>query len=185
LGEVLYNLRSCLDRLAWQLVIANGHPVPSNYTAFPLIDDPDKWTQRFTTQKVKWMSDRARALIKSVQPCFGVNPVTNEWLSWLENLTNIDKHRHLNAVTAGLAGAFFSPMMPPGTFVYEGGANEGTILARVPKAYPDVNLSSYFQEVALSEGPAADEGITLVTSALRSVTESTLRLFAGFFPPRL
>jgi len=181
LGEVLYNLRSSLDHVAWQLVIANGKQPIEKTSAFPLIDDPIKWDERFTRNKVSRMSDYARTLVKSVQPCFGSNPHTNEWLSWLEDLTNIDKHRHLNLVVAGVGGVMG---IPPGAFVHNGPIDDGTVMARFPKAYAHMQIDGWFYEVALSEGPAIGETITSLTSALRLVTSNMLKLFGGFFPPR-
>jgi len=44
-GDVLHNLRSTLDHLAWQLAMTTGAPSP----AFPLGDDPDSksWKKVF------------------------------------------------------------------------------------------------------------------------------------------
>lgn len=39
IGDVLYDLRSALDHLAWQLVIANGG-TPNRDTAFPIYSSP-------------------------------------------------------------------------------------------------------------------------------------------------
>ena len=46
LGEIFYNLRSALDHLVWQLVLANGQ-TPRRHHAFPIVKDEGDW-QRAT-----------------------------------------------------------------------------------------------------------------------------------------
>jgi hypothetical protein len=82
-----------------------------------------------------------------------------------------------------MGGAMFMSL-PAGSFVHNGVVDDGTILARLPRPHSDAHLTGYFVEVALSEGPAAGETITSLTSALRLVTGETLRMFGGFFPAR-
>ena len=44
LGEILYNLRSALDHLVWQLVLANGQ-TPGRHNEFPIAVDHQTWLQ--------------------------------------------------------------------------------------------------------------------------------------------
>jgi hypothetical protein len=69
-----------------------------------------------------------------------------------------------------------------GAFVHEGVLQDGTILARFPEPNSSVQLTGYFVEVALSEGPTAGDAITVVTTRSRMVTEKLLKQFGRFFP---
>ena len=89
-ADCLYNLRSALDHLAWQLVLANGDQ-PTKRTAFPICDTSAQW-KRSWKGKTMGMSRLAIALIKSFQPCFQNHPYRAKWASWLEAQTST---RHL------------------------------------------------------------------------------------------
>jgi len=91
IGDAVYNFRSALDHLAWQLVIANGK-TPSTQTMFPIFwgdrsADYDKAKER----RMKGVSQAALAVVDRLQPCNG----GHSYLGTLEALSNIDKHRHL------------------------------------------------------------------------------------------
>ena len=43
-GEILYNLRSALDHLVWQLVINHGQ-TPGRHNNFPVTKDSRRWQQ--------------------------------------------------------------------------------------------------------------------------------------------
>lgn len=90
-GEVLYNLRSALDHLVEQLVLANGgKPTPKNQ--FPICDDEGEWPPGRTLEGV---SPRHEEAIKSHQP-FQASDMERDPLRILRKLSNRDKHRHLN-----------------------------------------------------------------------------------------
>lgn len=99
-GDVVYNFRSALDHLAWQLVIANGE-TPTNRTMFPIY-----WGSRRADyeeakkSRLKGVSDKAMAIIDRLQPCNG----GHSYLGTLDTLSNIDKHRHLTVIVAAVQG---------------------------------------------------------------------------------
>ena len=89
LGEIVYNLRSALDQLVWQLVQAN-YKTPGRHNEFPILDDES----RFNTaerSKLKGISQEALDNIREMQP-FCEN---DKWsaLKTLHSLCNTDKHR--------------------------------------------------------------------------------------------
>ena len=95
LGEILHNLRSALDHLVWQLVLANGQ-TPGRHNKFPIFADHDKWLQ----EKVKFLkgvSIRHEAMVGHLQPYTGgiSLPFDVSMLKVLDELNNIEKHRHL------------------------------------------------------------------------------------------
>lgn len=94
IGEILYNLRSALDHLVWQLVLANNR-TPVSRNAFPIIRCEENWQQ--VEGKLKGVSHRVAETIERLQPCTGGMgfpfDVRDLWM--LHKLCNIDKHRKL------------------------------------------------------------------------------------------
>ena len=89
LGEIVYNLRSALDQLVWQLVHAN-YKTPGRHNEFPILDDESRFNE-VVKSKLKGVSQGSSTKIKEMQP-FCEN---DEWsvLKTLHSLCNIDKHR--------------------------------------------------------------------------------------------
>lgn len=104
-GDCVHNLRTALDHLAWQLVLANGGD-PGKHIQFPVRANPSRDPLSIAGQ----VSEQALQLIKAVQPETGGND--GRCLYALNELDVIDKHRHLaviaqairQAVTSGWAG---------------------------------------------------------------------------------
>ena len=93
-GDFFGNVRSALDYLVTQLVIANHPSVPSKGNAFPIAESAVDYAE-FAPRRLKGVSPQAAALIEALQPYNrGDNP-----LGILNRLVNIDKHRSLNVVT--------------------------------------------------------------------------------------
>lgn len=66
LGDAFQNLRSALDHLAHELVIANGKE-PTTQTGFPIFDTPKLYHEGAPT-KVKGMNKYAKEAIDRLQP---------------------------------------------------------------------------------------------------------------------
>ena len=100
-GEILYNLRSALDHLVWQLVLANGKK-PGRHNAFPIVKDEGDWQR--ATRQLEGVSVENQGMIRYFQPYTGgINLPFDVWNFWkLHSLCNIDKHRHLNMVAVAL-----------------------------------------------------------------------------------
>jgi hypothetical protein len=182
-GDCIYNLRSALDHLAWQLVFANGSQ-PTERTAFPLCDTADEW-RRWWKNKTKGMSDPAIALIKSYQPCFQTHPYRAKWASWLDTLCNLDKHRHLYVTLAATSGGMWSQPIPYDArwFIHNGPIANGTVMASIEKAHADVDFG-FFGDIAFGNpGPASDEVVYPTLIALGIFVETVLQDFGlRFFP---
>ena len=89
LGEIVYNLRSSLDQLIWQLVHAN-YKAPSHRNEFPIFDDESRFNNVVKT-KLAGVSQQSLAIIKEMQPF----RKDDKWsaLKTVHSLCNIDKHR--------------------------------------------------------------------------------------------
>lgn len=94
-GDVLQNLRSSLDHLAFELFMlgTQGKAGDGKHVSFPIFDDATAYFNH-APGKMKGMLGDAIAAIDGTQPYQGGNNV----LWQIHRLNNIDKHRFLIAV---------------------------------------------------------------------------------------
>ncbi len=85
-GDAIHNLRSVLDHLAWQLVLANQN-APTSITCYPIAETVQKYTSG-RTAKTKGMNDSAKKLIDATNPYAG----GTDALWTLHKLDIFDKH---------------------------------------------------------------------------------------------
>ena len=104
IGEIVYNLRSSLDHLVWQLVLDNGKE-PSRKNAFPIILNESNW-EKTKRDRLSGVGCKDTKKICRLQPFGGgINlPFDVSAFKRLDYLCNVDKHRHLNLVCAFLGG---------------------------------------------------------------------------------
>lgn len=151
-GDVIQNLYSALDYLAWQLVIANGK-VPTSKTAFPIaknIPTTKDEIARYEGQ-VNGMRDDAKNIIKGLKPFRGQG--NSFWR--LHKLNNINKHRSfitLGFNTQSVAG--FGDLAER-VKLLPGPLEEGCIFARFPRDADDPKHVQFTFDVTLHE-PEAD-----------------------------
>ncbi len=101
LGDFLHNLRSSLDHLAWQLVLASDG-TPETLTSFPIYARRRKYKEfkkknDTASGVVGEISEKAARLVEKAQPYNNEDGTPPEDLLWILNkLNNIDKHGQLN-----------------------------------------------------------------------------------------
>lgn len=104
-GEIVHHLRSVLDNLVWQLVIANG-AVPDGDSEFPIARDYE-WFDKVAPKKLRGVRPPVAALIRRLQPCHGRDreAAARHPLWVLNQLDIVDKHHqvHTAAKIAGQA----------------------------------------------------------------------------------
>jgi hypothetical protein len=94
-GDAIHNLRSALDHLACELVIANGGTVTSR-TQFPIFADSAKFAVSAGAQ-IHGAADLTRVAIERIQPY--TRPPAEEHPLWLIHRLDIeDKHKTLLVV---------------------------------------------------------------------------------------
>jgi hypothetical protein len=104
-GDVLFNLRSALEHLAWQLVLLDGG-TPTDETKFPILKSPPNKGGVPVPVQLKPKISRADILdaLDRSQPYRRLNGTPQEFWSsqlWaLNELHNIDKHRLLLIVVS-------------------------------------------------------------------------------------
>lgn len=91
LGDFVYNLRSGLDQLAWQLCLAGGGD-PGRETMFPIYAKDDPTSESSFLKRVKGMTAAAITILRELQPYNGAN-FRRHPLWQLNELGNLDKHR--------------------------------------------------------------------------------------------
>ena len=101
-GEIVYNLRSALDHLVWQLVLLN-EAEPGGHNEFPIFCNKAKYAQAIK-RDLKGVSPGAQSHIKAYQP-FQMHGGIGSQLWMLYNISTIDKHRHLNMTALYTSGA--------------------------------------------------------------------------------
>jgi hypothetical protein len=101
-GDVIHNLRSALDHLVWQLVLAEGNK-PGKWNSFPIYSDSKDFDRDIRLRKKKRgrgplegidSKGDAWAAIENAQPYRRANPGADP-LAMLNALDVIDKHRTL------------------------------------------------------------------------------------------
>lgn len=127
LGEIIHDLRSALDHLVWQLVIANGKS-PTKKNQFPIFSGPaaaKDWKDRRNrwTAMLSGVDVDAVRLIKSMQPYRTRDRLTWSPLEMLADFSDTDKHQLLVTSWAGMVpnpavGSPFLVNPPPAGAVY-------------------------------------------------------------------
>ena len=122
-GDFVHNLRSALDYLAWQLVLLDDGR-PTTETTFPIrAVRPSGRQPNPGLIKPEIRRKDILALLDGVQPYAGANgdrsrvDAESTALYVLNDLDRIDKHRHLNVVSATAAGGRVVLTLPDGRII--------------------------------------------------------------------
>jgi len=198
LGEFLYDLRSALDHLARQLVLANGRK-PDNRTEFPVFKSEDDFEGR-SCPKTRGMSAKVKALLLEIQPFreWPENPMdTTLW--GIQNLCNFDKHKLLHLTDPWLMTAEMNVTGPGVEWIQKPRRMRLYDKAKIcayrwdTSADTNVNMNFGFSlDVALAEGQWQPEGagqpsegmsvLHLMDVCLKYMETTFLPRFEPFFP---
>jgi hypothetical protein len=92
-GDIAHNLRSALDVTAWQLAIEHDRKAAKanrRRITYPLTSDERAFMRH---DLLPYISDRALAVIESLQPYERGDRDHLQALGWLSKVSNADKHR--------------------------------------------------------------------------------------------
>lgn len=121
-GDILHNLRSALDHLAWQLACeaAGGTPRKPKEVVFPICDPPQPGK---TCKTPGYLATADWQKLHEFEPCKGLNNQPDGWsasyvhqLTLLRELSNDDKHKTLPVtllLTNGLSTMRTRTSLPP------------------------------------------------------------------------
>jgi hypothetical protein len=115
-GETVYNLRSALDYLVFDLALFRTQSEQSG-TQFPIEDSEDGWS-RHAPGYLKGLCVEDVAAIKRCQPCKGLDfgGETFAWLAKLRDISNADKHRQWTPIAQTFQGSIFWKAADRGSF---------------------------------------------------------------------
>jgi hypothetical protein len=194
-GEIMFNLRSALDHLVWELHVRHyrGRSIPPKVeiaSQFPIFDTADKWRER-GRRRIKPLSKRDQRAIHFLQPYVRRNDKwsrTRRALNDLNELHNIDKHRqlHLVAGTQRHAGAPYRPKQfgfdfQPVFGPVESHCHIDTWTFTEPPPELKDHEGAYL-EVVLEQPPYERNLVMLLSDLIGGVT-TVLQKFGGHFPP--
>lgn len=97
-GDCVHNLRTALDYIVYQLVLANNK-TPTTNNLFPICNSSQSWNGALKRDRLCGVHLKAKTLIERLQPCHRPD---NRPLWILSELENIDKHRALLTASAML-----------------------------------------------------------------------------------
>jgi hypothetical protein len=97
-GDFLQNLRSTLDYLVWQLVIANGK-TPKRQ-AFPICTTQDGY-EKCHDDRLRGIDAEAKAIIDKFQPYLKPEP-DKSVLAVIDEMCNLNKHRTVLMTSLGI-----------------------------------------------------------------------------------
>lgn len=166
-GDCLDNLRSALDFVVWELVLAaNG--VPSEKNTFPVCDAPRSFKDA-TRSRLSGLTPKMITEIDLMQPYRRGNDLRSHPLWCLNKLANVNKHRRvlLVSVHADWAGKLI-------------GTDRYTLAAPGSKMHVDIHPAAY---VALNEREIVQGApdVSSVVSQLISEVERLMPNFQQFF----
>ena len=96
IGDIVHNLRTALDHLAWQLVEAGGG-MPNKDTFFPICERVEQYASAIGKGEIHCIRSEAKELLRKIQRWES----GNDALWFLHELDRIDKHRFpLPTITA-------------------------------------------------------------------------------------
>ena len=171
IGDILFNLRSALDYLAWQLVEANGKNPNTTGTGFPLFDDISLFVEKGLPM-IRGMSPVVQTAIEAAQPYHRPSPkYRTDSLLLLNRLSNVYKHRHFKLTLLSIKGGGGYEL--PKDFEPWFGPVEGrAVLAAWKVSNPDVQVDyTPFFDVTFAETPWGDE---FVLETLRRLMAATV-----------
>jgi hypothetical protein len=96
-GDFLFNIRSALDQLLWQLVLVNDC-TPGKSNMFIIAETAESFAKQVKSGRLNGTSAQVKTLIEGLQPYHRGNG--NESLITLARLHNTDKHQTPNLTTA-------------------------------------------------------------------------------------
>jgi hypothetical protein len=181
-GDALQNLRSSLDYLVWELVLAeNKQPTWKN--AFPIHRTPERFNQTCARGRLDGVSTEAIAEIEKVQPYHQGENVEKSLLYVLDHFCNINKHRRLLLTTLRVGRA--DNVIIDGqayTRVPFGDSDYGTEIRIHDKENQMKTANQMVGFIAFNEEPAKGTEVgTVLVSMSRHLVNDVIPQFEKFF----
>jgi hypothetical protein len=197
-GDVVHDLRSALDHLAWQLALLNT-ATPYDRTQFPIALSPGEFNSKTGQKMIRDFSAKHRALVETFQPYNGGDPRDDapfapHALRDLRILSNTDKHKLLNASIARKArqleprGLGLVIVQDATGFTnvrwFSDGPMDGAVLVRMtlegPGPNPKVKMEGEMPVTVTFDDPALTEGQPGLISLLKAILIGVREVVSAF-----
>jgi hypothetical protein len=99
IGACVQNLRSSLDYLVWEMILA-AQQTPTDKNQFPICSEHKRFTEAVKKGRLGGLGDEAIAAIERLRPYHGTEAFGAHPLWVINELTNINKHRHILVLPA-------------------------------------------------------------------------------------
>jgi hypothetical protein len=185
-GDCIQNLRSCLDYLVWELVLA-AHHHPDKKHMFPICEKARAFQDAIKAGRLRDVMPDAVAVIEDLQPYQAAQPNMLP-LAVLDELVNINKHRRvlLTYVRSVPRSYMFTVTVGqgeewgiPAPFLMDSNAQDIGQRMTVEEMNAYGSLAAF---VAIGEGPAKGMEITITLDSLISfVADEIISKFNRFF----
>lgn len=179
LGDIVHNLRSALDHVAWQLALRTTDD-PYKRTAFPIFVDTSLASVKQFNRLVKDVFPDAIPIIEALQPYHSGEGLAEFDLLWvLHCLWNADKHRLLTTIPHRISSPIFEG---PGGSTRT--LDDGTILMDIPKsAEPEKNLEPHIKRQVLFQIPGSRRvAIERISLMYYYVAHEIIPMFSRYLP---
>ena len=183
-GDCLQNLRTSLDYLVWELVLAAGN-TPGKKHMFPVCLTPDGFKSAESRGQLQGVDGAAITLIKSFQPYLDGQPSAT-CLAILDELTNINKHRRLLLTEfstlsirelTDTMGVWLKAGSPDLTALAHNAGIGRTVTAEQMNMQGDL-----IPFVAFNEGAVKEMDVRFMLEGLVAYVSSLVDRFDSFFP---
>lgn len=196
-GDVVHNMRSALDHLAWQLALLNT-ATPYDLTQFPIALTPGEFGSKRGQKMIGDLAPEHRARIEGFQPYHGTSKAwTPLALADLRRLSNTDKHKLINATAAKTITG--DQMMVDQRVVivqdattfrdlqwFEGGPVDGAEIARMTLEGvgpdPEVKVQGLLGVTISFDDPALTRRYSNVSPLLKAILKSVREVVSAFEP---
>jgi hypothetical protein len=153
IGDALQNLRSALDYLVWELVLASSNN-PTKDHMFPICSAPEAFEDQIRRRRLDGVTPQAIAEIRGLQPFHYGKNWEKAPIQVLDTLVNVNKHRRL---LLSVLAAHHSRTEFIGT--QTGHSVQTTLTPRYDKA-----------EIAIGPAPIVDEEMEVKGKAIFFIT---------------
>ncbi len=193
IGDFLQNLRSSLDYLVWELVLAAKN-TPDHNNMFPICTTPEAFKAQLARHRLDGISVDAITEIEALQPYHDGQGIKGNVLTMIDDLCNINKHRRVltTVVQGGMAPDDFITRkigdQVVGSVSFDAIRKKGTKIGPFPivdgPEGPGLKMDVPVQIVAfiaLKEGAAQDVEVGHTLSILGGYVVQELGRFEKFF----
>jgi hypothetical protein len=176
IGDILHNLRSALDHIAWQLALLST-PSPHDKTEFPIFWQNDNRTNGIIKRLLQNVPDDARKVIEALQPYATPNPRTHPlWL--LQELSNRDKHRLLTLTGAQWRFDMLAGMAWDWLNDYTVDITIPSLNEQFPPPIPEIHCDC----LIITDKEETHWRIDVLAAIHEFVRDNVIPRFVGFFP---